>query len=77
MNTDTEAAGLVDERPMPLHADALAWIDALVLDLKLQLLGAPEQMSAPITMERLGQWHGDKKHRRDIERCKDESGWRR
>jgi hypothetical protein len=54
----------------PVHAEALAWVNALVLDLKLQLLGEESQMSAPITMERLSEWHG--KHARDVEQCKEE-----
>ena len=68
-------AGLVDEPAIPLHADALAWVDRLVLDMKLSLIGEPDLQSAPITIERLSEWHG--KQRRDVERCKEDTRFKR
>jgi hypothetical protein len=50
----------------PLHDETMHWVNALVLDLKLQLLGQPP--NKPIDMTRLDQWS---KHRNDLERCKE------
>lgn len=40
----------------PVHEEAVIWVDQLILDLKLQLLG--EQPAHPIDMTRLEQWAG-------------------
>lgn len=66
---------LVEEPTIPQHAEALAWIDRLVLDMKLSLIGEPNLQSAPITIERLSEWH--KKVRRDVERCKEDTRFKR
>lgn len=50
----------------PAHEDAIWWVNDLVRDLKLQLLG--EQPAHPIDMTRLEQW---RKHANDLERCKE------
>ena len=54
----------------PRHEDVMWWVDQLILDLRLQLLG--EQPFAPIDMTRLDEW---RKHRNDIERCNERIKW--
>lgn len=44
-----------DYETRPKHAEETEWMNELIIDLKLQLLGeAPRQ---PITMERLDEWN--------------------
>jgi hypothetical protein len=50
----------------PVHEEAMYWVNALVLDLKLQLLGQPP--NKPIDMTRLDEW---RKHQNDLEHCKE------
>ena len=50
----------------PAHADAIRWINQLVLDLKLQALG--QSPNHPIDMTRLDQW---RTYANDLERCKE------
>jgi hypothetical protein len=50
----------------PLHDEAAHWVNQLILDMKLQLLG--EQPHRPIDMTRLDEWL---KHRNDLEQCKE------
>lgn len=50
----------------PRHQDATRYVDDLILDLKLQMLGYKPRN--PITMERLHEWH--QKHARDLDECK-------
>jgi hypothetical protein len=50
----------------PLHDETAHWVNQLILDLKLQLLG--QQPNRPIDMTRLDEWL---KHRNDLEQCKE------
>ena len=50
----------------PLHEVTMRWLDQLVFDMKLQLLG--EQPEYPIDMTRLEQWA---RYRNELERCKE------
>lgn len=54
----------------PLHDDAVHWVNDLILDLKLQMLG--EQPRKPIDMTRLEQWQ---RYARDLEQCKERVRW--
>lgn len=42
------------ETRMPKHMDLELWVNNLVMDLKLQLIG--EQPVQPVTLERLQEW---------------------
>lgn len=44
-----------DEARYPRHPAVIKWVNDLILDLKLIELG--EEPHAPITMERLSEWH--------------------
>lgn len=44
----------------------MSWVNALLIDLKLQMLG--REPHAPITMERLDEWH--KQHFQDLNQCR-------
>ncbi len=50
----------------PSQSDAISYLNCLIIDLKLQLLG--QEPSEPITIERLNEWSAT--HRGDLERCK-------
>lgn len=45
---------IVDEQGINIHDKELMWLNALMIDLKLQLLGKEHQ---PITLERLAEWN--------------------
>jgi len=49
----------------PIHSEAIGWVNRLIIDLKLQLMG--HEPRAPITCERLNEWD---KLRQDVERCR-------
>ncbi len=51
-------------RRLRKHDSQLAWMDALVLDLKKRLLALEAE---PITMQRLDEWAH--KHRPELDRC--------
>jgi hypothetical protein len=48
---------------IPKHENVISWVNQLVIDLKLQLLGEPP--NEPITPERLAEWS---ELRRQLER---------
>ena len=50
----------------PRHDNALQFVNDLILDLKLQVLGQPP--NKPIDMTRLQEWT---KHRANLEQCQD------
>jgi len=56
---------IMDDPGHPRHLAAMQWMNALVLDLKKQLL---EHEHEPITIERLNQFD---QHYRDLEQCRD------
>ena len=57
---------IADDPGFALHSEAMMWVDAIVIDLKAQLLGYPS--SELVTMDRLNEWH---KHRRSLEQCRE------
>ncbi len=54
---------IVDRR-LPKHPAAISYVNALVIDLKKQLLGYPVE---PLTMERLDEW--TQVHCRSLSEC--------
>ena len=62
-------SNIMAEPKMSKHAEAILYINRLVIDLKLQLGGVHEEERA-ITVERLEEWA---KNRRELEQCYDEN----
>jgi hypothetical protein len=54
------------DREMDKHWQAIVWMNGLIMDLYLQLLG--HEPARPIDEERLKEWSD---HRKDLERCKE------
>lgn len=57
---------IAPQQTVAKHFDIMMWINALIIDLKLELQGKEHE---PITAERLAEW--DEKHSRDLERCRE------
>jgi len=56
-----------DYETRPKHMEETEWMNELVIDLKLQLLG--EEPRRPITLDRLDEWH--EVVARKLDRCRE------
>ena len=54
-----------DDQGTQNHAEAMTWVNQLIIDPKHQMLG--ELPWQRITMERLNEWH---RHYRDLDQCR-------
>lgn len=61
------SAAIAKPASLPVHDKEIFWLNQLILDLKLQLIGHENQMSALITMERLNEFSDI---RRELYQCR-------